>query len=57
MLSFEEISKNKLVGEYIAIGASGKKYNATFVDKYCESGVMFFCIPEKENIIGYEPAI
>lgn len=57
MLSFEEISKNKLIGEYIAIGSSGKKYNATFIDKYCDSGVMFFCIPEKENIIGYEPAI
>ena len=54
MLSFEEISKNKAEGKYVAIAASGKRYEATFVNAYTPEGVMFFCIPSGETILGYE---
>ena len=54
MLSIEEISRNKAEGEYVAVTKSGKRYNATFVNRYTPEGVMFFCIPDGEIVIGYE---
>lgn len=53
MKTFEEIKNNNLCGEYFAITKSGKKYDATFTNDY--GGVMFFCIPYDEIIIGYVP--
>ena len=54
MLSIEEIRKHKAAGEYIAVCISGKRYHASFVNKYAPDGVMFFCIPDREIVIGYE---
>lgn len=48
MLSIEEIRKHKTEGEYIAVCISGKRYHASFVNKYAPDGVMFFCIPDRE---------
>lgn len=53
MLTLEEIKSKGLAGDYTAITESGRRYDATYVSEY--GGVMFFCIPYDEVIIGYEP--
>ena len=53
LLSFEEIAKKHISGEYLAIGDNGKSYHASYVPKYEPSGVMFFCIPASVKILGY----
>ena len=46
LISFDEIAKKHISGEYLAIGNNGKSYHASYVPKYEPSGVMFFFIPE-----------
>ena len=41
LISFEEIAKKHIAGEYLAIGNDGKSYHASYVPKYEPSGVMF----------------
>ena len=53
LISFEEIAKKHIAGEYLAIGNDGKSYHASYVPKYRPSGVMFFCIPADIEILGY----
>ena len=53
LISFEEIAKKHIAGEYLAIGNNGKSYRASYVPKYEPSGVMFFCIPNSIEILGY----
>ena len=53
LISFEEIAKKHIAGEYLAIGNDGKSYHASYVPKYDPSGVMFFCIPDSVEILGY----
>ena len=53
LISFEEIAKKHIAGEYLAIGNNGKSYHASYVPKYDPSGVMFFCIPDSVEILGY----
>lgn len=53
LISFEEIAKKYTAGEYLAIGNDGKSYHASYVPKYRPSGVMFFCIPQSVEILGY----
>lgn len=53
LISFEEIANKHIAGEYLAIGNDGKSYNASYVPKYEPSGVMFFCIPQSVEILGY----
>ena len=53
LISFEEIAKKHIAGEYLAIGNDGKSYHASYVPKYEPSGVMFFCIPQSVEILGY----
>lgn len=53
LISFEEIAKEHIAGEYLAIGSNGKSYHASYVPKYEPSGVMFFCIPADVEILGY----
>ena len=53
LISFEEIAKKHVAGEYLAIGNDGKSYNASYVPNYKSSGVMFFCIPADVEILGY----
>ena len=53
LISFEEIAKKHIAGEYLAIGNNGKSYHASYVPKYVPSGVMFFCIPDSVEILGY----
>ena len=53
LISFEEIAKKHTAGEYLAIGDNGKIYHASYVPKYTSSGVMFFCIPDSVEILGY----
>ena len=53
LISFEEIAKKHTAGEYLAIGDNGKSYHASYVPKYEPSGVMFFCIPDSVEILGY----
>lgn len=53
LISFEEIAKKHIAGEYLAIGNDGKSYHASYVPKYAPSGVMFFCIPADVEILGY----
>lgn len=53
LISFEEIAKKHIAGEYLAIGNNGKSYHASYVPKYEPSGVMFFCIPQRVEILGY----
>lgn len=53
MLTFEQIKENSKTGEYYAITATGRRYEATYTTDY--GGVMFFCVPGDEAIIGYEP--
>lgn len=53
LISFEEIAKKHIAGEYLAIGNNGKSYHASYVPKYKPSGVMFFCIPQSVEILGY----
>ena len=53
LISFEEIAKRHIAGEYLAIGNDGKSYHASYVPKYEPSGVMFFCIPASIEILGY----
>ena len=53
LISFEEIAKKHIAGEYLAIGNNGKSYHASYVPKYEPSGVMFFCIPSDVEILGY----
>lgn len=53
LISFEEIAKKHMAGEYLAIGNDGKSYHASYVPKYEPSGVMFFCIPQSVEILGY----
>ena len=56
LISFDEIAKKHIAGEYFAIGSNGKAYKATFVNKYIPGGVFFFVIPDYVRIIGYVPA-
>ena len=53
LISFEEIAKKHIAGEYLAIGNNGKSYHSSYVPKYDPSGVMFFCIPDSVEILGY----
>ena len=53
LISFEEIAKKHTAGEYLAIGNDGKSYHASYVPEYRPSGVMFFCIPQSVEILGY----
>lgn len=53
LISFEEIAKKHIAGEYLAIGNDGKSYHASYVPKYEPSGVMFFCIQADVEILGY----
>ena len=53
LISFEEIAKKHIAGEYLAIGDNGKSYHASYVPEYEPSGVMFFCIPSDVEILGY----
>lgn len=53
LISFEEIAKKHIAGEYLAIGNNGESYHASYVSKYESSGVMFFCIPQSVEILGY----
>ena len=53
LISFDEIAKKHIAGEYLAIGNNGKRYHASYVPKYEPSGVMFFCIPSDVEILGY----
>ena len=53
LISFDEIAKKHMAGEYLAIGDNGKSYHASYVPKYEPSGVMFFCIPSDVEILGY----
>ena len=53
LISFEEIAKKHIAGEYLAIGNNGKSYHASYVPKYEQTGVMFFCIPSDVEILGY----
>ena len=53
LISFDEIAKKHMVGEYLAIGDNGKSYHASYVPEYEPSGVMFFCIPASVKILGY----
>ena len=53
LISFEEIAKRHIAGEYLAIGNDGKSYHASYVPKYEPTGVMFFCIPSDVEILGY----
>nr|DAM58544.1 MAG TPA: hypothetical protein [Bacteriophage sp.] len=53
LISFDEIAKKHMTGEYLAIGNNGKSYHASYVPKYEPSGVMFFCIPQSVEILGY----
>ncbi len=53
LISFEEIAKKHIAGEYLAIGNDGESYHASYVPKYRPSGVMFFCIPADVEILGY----
>ena len=53
LISFEEIAKKHIAGEYLAIGNKGKSYHASYVPKYEPTGVMFFCIPSDVKILGY----
>ena len=53
LISFEEIAKRHIDGEYLAIGNDGKSYHASYVPKYEPTGVMFFCIPSDIEILGY----
>lgn len=53
LISFEEIAKKHIAGEYLAIGNDGKSYHASYVPKYEPSGVMFLCIPASVKILGY----
>ena len=53
LISFDEIAKKHIAGEYLAIGNNGKSYHASYVPKYEPSGVMFFCIPASVKILGY----
>ena len=53
LISFDEIAKKHIAGEYLAIGNDGKSYHASYVPKYEPSGVMFFCIPSDVEILGY----
>ena len=53
LISFDEIAKKHIAGEYLAIGNDGKSYNASYVPKYEPPGVMCFCIPARVKILGY----
>ena len=53
LITFDEIAKKHIAGEYLAIGNNGKSYHASYVQKYEPSGVMFFCIPSDVEILGY----
>ena len=53
LISFEEIANKHTAGEYLAIGNNGKSYHASYVPKYRPSGVMFFCVPDSVEILGY----
>ena len=53
LISFDEIAKKHMAGEYLAIWNNGKSYHASYVPKYEPSGVMFFCIPSDVEILGY----
>lgn len=53
LISFEEIAKKHIAGEYLAIDNDGKSYHASYVPEYRPSGVMFFCIPDSVEILGY----
>ena len=53
LISFDEIAKKHMAGEYLAICDNGKSYHASYVPKYEPSGVMFFCIPSDVEILGY----
>lgn len=52
MKTLDEIKATKAAGNYYAVTARGKKYDAVYTTDY--GGVMFFCIPDEEQIIGYE---
>lgn len=39
--------------EWVAVCNNGKEYSATYVNKYKPCGVMFFCIPNGVEILGY----
>lgn len=53
LISFEEIANKHIAGEYLAIGNDGKSYHASYVPQYKPSGVMFFCIPDSVEILGF----
>lgn len=53
LISFEEIAKEHKAGEYLAIGNDGESYRASYVPDYEPEGVMFFCIPQSVEILGY----
>jgi len=54
LISFEEIAKKHTAGEYIAVGDDGREYPASYVPDYAPDGVMFFCVPDKVEILGYK---
>lgn len=52
MYTLDEIRAANDSGNYYAITESGRKYEASYTTEY--GGVMFFCIPSTEKIIGYK---
>ena len=50
MKTFEEIVATKKDGDFYAIGNDGKKYTASYSEKY---ECMFFAIPASVEIVGY----
>ena len=53
LISFDELAKKHIAGEYLASANDGKSYHASYVPNYDPSGVMFFCIPASVKILGY----
>lgn len=50
MKTLKEIKATNKDGDYYAIGADGKKYNASYIAKL---ECMFFAIPASVEIVGY----
>lgn len=48
--SIKDIIKENEDGEFLAVCASGKKYECSFVAEY---RAMFFTIPSTEKVLGY----
>lgn len=53
LISFGEIARQHVAGEYLAVGDNGKTYDASYVPDYTPEGVMFFAIPSTVTVLGY----